>query len=54
MFEIPMNSGNMAANITTNWINGNGTAVAIDKVDWPENKPCAYKAAYKSSANLKV
>lgn len=38
-----MNSGNIMMNVTAHWLKTKNTSVYIDKVDWPENKPCARK-----------
>lgn len=43
-----MNSGNIMMNVTGHWIKTKNSTVYIDKVDWPENKPCARKLIKKS------
>lgn len=43
-YEIPMNSGMMATNATSDWINNKGNSTHIDDLHWPDNKPCAHKA----------
>lgn len=35
-------------NVTGHWIKTKNSTVYIDKVDWPENKPCARKLIKKS------
>lgn len=43
MFQVPMNSGNIAMNVTGKWLKSKKTTVYVDSVSWPENKPCARK-----------
>jgi hypothetical protein len=51
-YEVPMLSGHRPINATSDWARGKSKAIYIDEVSWPDNKPCARKAASSEKAKV--